>query len=226
MKREMKISLWEEYLNVVELPEQQKKNIKELAHLFFDNVTFLYTVYASIGTNVSFVEDTETGVRYEEEGSLGIFRKEKTGIFLEIPELKALLADMIMLFEEILPLGTVVDLKKDALAKTMDVSKVQQFRVIVTKRFIGAGEGCYYPYGAVVYPIGVAGTGKVITFTAPLIEKVVFTGYSDDVEEAFVYQMKYHLIIEQRRKSAGFATQQEISELENTVCGLEERYGR
>ena len=76
---------------------------------------------------------------------------------------------------------------------------------------MGAKAGCFYPYGAVIYPIGLA-EGKVISFTPALIERVVYTGYSDEVDEEFIFQMKQLLIIQQRRKSVGFATKQELSE--------------
>ena len=154
---------------------------------------------------------------FENEEELYILRKENKGIFLKAKEMKRLLSDMITLFEEILPLGSVVDLKKDKLSEDLDVSKVENFRIVITKRFVGAGEGCFYPYGAVLYPIGFGGTGKVISFTPALIEKVIYTGYSDEMEDAFVFQMKYKLVVEQRRKSAGFATRQELSETEEIV---------
>lgn len=225
MRRKLKEDLWEAYINAVNLTEQQKENIKELGSSYFDDVSFLYKIYALFENGDSSIEDQETGIVYEREGNLSIFRKGSIGIFLEMQEMKSLLADMIMLFEEILPLGTVVDLKKEELSKTIDLSKVEHFRVIITKRFLGAGKGCYYPYGAVVYPIGMSGTGKVISFTSPLIEEVVFTGYQDEVEEAYEYQMKYRLIIEEKRKSIGFATMQEKEEMEKLVEDLERKHG-
>lgn len=225
MKREQKQALWEEYLKVVDFPEQQKGKLKELGILLLERVSYLYKIY-SLSEEKTFLEDEETGIVYEAEEDLHILRKGNMGIFLKKEEMKCLLADMISLFEEILPLGTVVDLKKGELAKTMDVSKVQQFRVIITKRFIGVGTGCFYPYGAVVYPLGTAGNGRTISFTPSLIENIVFTGYGDEVEEEFVFQMKKHLIVEQRRKSVGFATKQEREELEKVIHNLEGQHGR
>ena len=37
-----------------------------------------------------------------------------------------------------------------------------------------------------------------------MIEKVIYRGYEDELEEVFLYQMKMELIINQRRKSMGF----------------------
>lgn len=217
MKAEMKEALWEAYLKQTDILEQQKEKLKELGTFFFEDVSFLYKIYPSVGEKQVNLCDEKTGIMFENEEELYILRKENKGIFLKAEKMKRLLSDMITLFEEILPLGSVVDLKKDKLSEDLDVSKVENFRIVITKRFVGAGEGCFYPYGAVLYPIGFGGTGKVISFTPALIEKVIYTGYSDEMEDAFVFKMKYKLVVEQRRKSAGFATRQELSETEEIV---------
>lgn len=148
-----------------------------------------------------------------------ILRKDGKALCFKTKEIRKLLEDMIGMFEEILPIGSVVDLKKETLSENMDVSEIKQFRAAIVKRFIGSGEGCYYPYGAVVYPVGTAGTGRLISFTPALIENLVFTGYRDEVEEYFIYRMKQELIIRQGRKSAGFATKQELEKLRNSLAG-------
>ena len=60
-----------------------------------------------------------------------------------------------------------------------------------------------------VYPLGIAGSGNVLSFTPAMIEKVIYRGYEDELEEVFLYQMKMELIINQRRKSMGFANADE-----------------
>lgn len=220
MRRELKETLWNEYLKQSNIPELQKKELKQLGKLFFDDVSFLYDIYPLVGEENVSRSSEETKVIFENEGALYILRKEKAGIFLKENEMKRLLSDMIVLFEDILPLGSVVDLKKDKLFEDLDVSKVENFRVVITKRFIGARVGCFYPYGAGVYPFGPVGE-KMISFTPALIERVIHTGYSDEVDEAFVFQMKKQLIVEQKRKSAGFATPQELEETAEYIRKVE-----
>ena len=87
--------------------------------------------------------------------------------------------------KNIFPLGSVVDL------------------------FFAAGESGYYQYAAVVYPVGMAGEDRNFCFSSALIERVVHRGYADEVEDAFVYQLKHQLIVEQGRKSMGFANEEE-----------------
>jgi len=211
MKSEWKEALWESYLAEVDFVKDKAGQLKEIGKLFFEDVSFLYEIYPLIGTGRESREYKETGLVFEtEKGDLHIFRKEGKAVCFRTEEMKTLLTDMIGMFEKILPIGSIVDLRKEILAEDMDVSEIKNFRVAVVKRFIGNGEGIYYPYGAVVYPVGTAGKGRLISFTPALIDRIVFTGYSDEVEDFFVYRMKQELIIEQRRKSAGFATKQEM----------------
>lgn len=218
MKKEWKEGLWNEYLEEADYLKGKTEQLRAMGKLFFDNVSFLYDIYPLIGIGRESREDAESGVAFETEaGDLHILRKDGKAIGFKTEEMKRFLADMIGLFEEILPIGSIVDLKKDILAKNVDVSEIQKFRVAIVKRFIGNGTGCYYPYGAVVYPLGTAGEGKLISFTPALIENVVFTGYMDEVEEYFVYRMKQELIINQGRRSAGFATKQELEEFRDSI---------
>lgn len=219
MKRELKKTLWEAYVKKADIPRQQKSKIQQLGEYFFEDVSFLYQIYGLIGEENVCCKNGETGIIFEKEDDLYILRKESMGIFLRAEEMKCLLRDMIVLLEDILPLGSVVDLRKDKLHG--DVSKVEHFRVVITKRFLGVGEGCFYPYGAVVYPLGTGGTGKNISFTPALIERVIYEGYSDELEDVFLYQMKNKLIVEQKRMSVGFATKKELAELTDRVCKLE-----
>lgn len=218
MRKERKAALWEEYLKEADYLKGKEEQLKTIGELFYDNVSFLYEIYPLIGTGKESREDEESGLVFETEvGDLHILRKDGKAVGLKTEEIKKLLVDMIGLFEEILPIGSIVDLKKEILSENMDVSEVEKFRVAIVKRFLGNGYGCYYPYGAVVYPLGTAGKGKLMTFTPALIENVVFNGYSDETEEYFLYLMKQELIISQGRKSAGFATKQELEELRSST---------
>lgn len=223
MKTEWKEALWKEYLKEADYLKDKAKQLEAMGKLFYDNVSFLYDIYPLIGTGKECREDKESGLIFETEiGDLHVLRKDGGAVGFKTEEIKRLLIDMIGLFEEILPIGSIVDLNKEVLSKNVDVSEIQKFRVAIVKRFLGNGNGCYYPYGAVVYPLGTSGKKRLMTFTPALIENVVFTGYSDDMEEYFIYLMKKELIINQRRKSAGFATKQELEKLRESILKEEE----
>ena len=113
-----------------------------------------------------------------------------------------------MLTEEVLPLGSVVDLKKELFSFIKDVDRI---RIVITYRFLAKEESKgYFPYAGVVYPTGMLGRKEVIYFTPALIEQVVHRGFEDIQEHQYIYLMKREFIIEKGMKSFGFGTREEI----------------
>ena len=162
------------------------------------------------GRNIYKRKDGRWEGRILYEDGLYILRKEGAGIFLPEEKMKRIIIDMISIFEEILPLGTVVDLRKEKLEARLDLSGVEHFRVVIVKRFVGVGRDIYYPYAGALYPLGTTGEDKMISFSSALIEKVIHRGYSDETEEQFVGLMKREIIIGHRKKPAGFCSTEEL----------------
>lgn len=101
------------------------------------------------------------------------------------------------LAEEVYPLGTVVDLKKNRLTGIPGIEEIKEFRVVIIQRFAHEeGKPFYHTYGGVIYPVGTMGFDTVIYFGGDMIENVIQEGYKDDQDEAFVYLMKKELIVE------------------------------
>lgn len=212
-----KKQLWREYLEKAQFPQELKNRAMEIGLSLMDDVEFLYAVRKCVQRGGGAFEDEKTHIAYETEGEYHILRKNTIELALRQEEMNTLLVDMIDMFEDILPLGSVVDLRKDFLGQKLDLSRVEKVRVVITKRFLGLDKGCYYPYAAVIYPIGMGGQRKNLCFSSSVIEKVVHMGYSDPLEETYVHQMKRQLIIDERRKSMGFASEEERKELERLL---------
>jgi len=210
MKKEWKEVLWEMYLQEADYLGDRKERVMPIGEQFFDDVSFLYEIYPLIGTGSVKRKDRKSGIVFETgEGDSHLFRLGKNTVSLSTGQIRTLTADMTGLFEEVLPIGSIVDLRKDVLGRHMDVSGVENFRVAVVKRFMEKGERYFYPYGAVVYPVGNTGKGKLLSFSSALIERIVFAGYSDEIEEAFIFQKKQEFIIRQHRRSAGLSGEEE-----------------
>lgn len=227
-KEQYKEQLWEEYVaNCSFIEEEQKATTKEIGLLFRDDVTFLYQVYRSLSSHGGAMEDERTCVQYEILDEYRILRRGSAEIAFSEEVMMRVVADMIDIFEDILPMGSVVDLKKDFLTQKVGLGQVDQIRMIITKRFLSGERGGYYPYAALVYPLGVGKSNHNICFTSAMIEKVVRRGYSDEVEDAFVYYMKHQLIVTEERKSMGFANEVEQEEMRQLIFrGGEENGGR
>lgn len=216
-KGQYKERLWEEYLMAGNFPAEQTNAIRDIGLRFKEDVSFLYQLHACILHHGGAMQDERTNVQYEIVDEYHILKMGAVEAAFSREELSKLVIDMIDIFEDILPLGSVVDLKKDFLQQTMPLDKVDKVRMVIAKRFFGTGEGGYYPYGAVVYPVGMSGEERSFCFTSALIERVVHIGYADEVEDAFIYQIKHQLIIEQKRKSMGFADEKEQEEMRRFI---------
>ena len=121
------------------------------------------------------------------------------------------------IFLSVLPLGSVVSLKKDALKK-MGLPEDYSPEVVIVDRYLAVPNvGIYFPYSGAVYPLGSFGVERKIFFGPQLIEKVVFPGYSDRREKPFRALMKEEYILKKRLHSMSFASRQEEQVLQGKL---------
>ena len=200
------------------LSGKDKSTLFEIGCNCLSNVDTLYNLNkAVIKRQDTLTEEDGELILKAEEGRNTLIYGDKKIEFTEL-QLREILAGMIDILEKILPLGTVVDLKKKYLQKHISVDSIQNIRLVITHRFLYREEDTvYFPYAGVVYPLGMLVDNKVIHFTPSLIEKVVHTGYSDGQDEAYIYMMKQELILEKGMHSYGFSTEEEQSVLQNRL---------
>lgn len=207
-KEEYRMMLWEEYVQQAPFIEAvRKEGCIRLGRAFVKgDVSFPYEVYFAFQEKERFRLDESLGLEYERDGEEYFLRHQGEEWAFEGAELKGFLEHLIGIFEEVLPLGSVVDLKKEFLEETVPLQDVERVRAVIVMRYVGESpEGFYYPYAGTLYPIGMPGSRKLIEFTPALIEKVVWRGYSDEQEDAYVYLMKRELMLERGLRSMGFA---------------------
>ena len=166
----------------------------------------LSEIYVSVHEGTS-LEDSPLGIQQMAEE----YRFPDSELLFGKREFLCFLSIIIDSFEEILPLGTVVDLKKEHLRNKLPVDKIENVRIIITHRFLhNPKERFYFPYAGVVYPLGSMGEERTLHFTSPFIETVVHKGYSDEQETAFVLMMKHELLCNRRLRSYSFATKEDV----------------
>lgn len=210
--RDYKLSLWKEYMETTSyIPEAEWDIMGSIAGCYVDDTEFLFRIYEGFMEGERFLSDEENEIFYEREGSDYTLRiKEEECVFAE-EDFRQILISMLDLLEDTLPLGSVVDLKKDAYRGTAELEEVEHIRMVVTYRFLGKEEDShYFPYAGVVYPTGMLGQQEVLYFTRPLVEQIVQEGYRSEEEDAYVYLMKQELVIEKGKHSFGYATKEEI----------------
>jgi hypothetical protein len=189
------------------------------------NQTFLYEVSDLLNnkTTSEYVDKGKaiTYQRYDE--NLLIVRQSETIVvpFAAAKRGVQLMADAL---QDYLPLGSVVDLKKSPFASVLSEDAYESLRIVITQRFTCVpGTKAYFPYGGIVYPLGTPGSGQMVYFTSPLIERVVHKGFDDEVEVAFVFSMKGALLFEKQYHSVAFSS---LDERKATQRALADRKGQ
>lgn len=219
--REYRLNLWKEFMEQTEyIPERLYEAMGMIAGIYVDDTSFLFKVYEAFMEHERFLEDEENEVIYERDGGDYILKFEGKECVFDKAEFKKMLVSMLDLLEDTLPLGTVVDLRRDAYKDVVELDDVEEIRMVVTYRFLGDIEqGYYFPYAGVVYPTGMLGQAEVLYFTRPLVENIVREGYRDEKENAYVYLMKREMIIEKGANTYGYATPEEIASFNQQVKG-------
>jgi len=193
------------------LGKEQKRLLFEVGCIYRNNIEFLYQIYGAIATNQKQLKDEVHNITYKCEGDNHVLVYNSEDLVFTEEQLKTVLVGLIDIMEEVLPLGSVVDLKKDFLKDILaNLDKVEQVRVVIIDRFLRRKDDkSYFTYAGVLYPLGTFKQQEQLHFTSALIESVVHKGYSDKQEEAYVFLMKNELILENGMHSFGFSTEEE-----------------
>lgn len=124
-------------------------------------------------------------------------------------QLLAAVGDLMELTNVILPLGSLVQLKKEAFGTISGIERIENHRVVITHRFIRQDEHSYFTYGGVIYPVANFNGNQILKFTPSLIEKVVHKGFRDEQEDTYVYLMKQEMILQSDTHMVGLREKEE-----------------
>lgn len=210
--KDYKLGLWKSFMESTNLvPETYRDIMGKIAAVYVDNTSFLFRIYEAFRGNERFLEDEKNCVKYERDGEEYILSFNGKECIFDKETFRRIIASYLDLLEDTLPLGTVVDLRKDVFENVEDLKNLEAIRFVITHRFLGDEKDMYYfPYGGVVYPTGMLGRKEVYYFTRPLVEKIVHMGFRDEQEEAFVYIMKHDLVVQKGKNTYGYATDEDV----------------
>ncbi|MFI3201966.1 MAG: DUF4176 domain-containing protein [Eubacteriales bacterium] len=198
------MKLYAEYLERKEVTIEQSRILQELGALLKWEYEEVFSLYLSCAQNKDYL-DSAKGIEYQIVADEDVLMCHGKRVVFKHKELLELLAVLCDLVEEILPVGSVVVLKKEFLTKIPGIENVDQFRLVITNRFLLNNESTFHTYAGSAYPISNFNGKEVMCFSKSLIDQVVFLGFSDEQEEAYVSLMKYELIMEKGKHSAGLS---------------------
>ena len=198
------LELFTEYLQKKNVATEKQEILLEIGTVFQWEYKEIFLLYLSCFCKKNYAKENKKilcQIGLEEDVLVCAEKK----VIFQHNELLKLLAVCCDLVEKILPLGTVVELKKEFLTEIPGVENINQIRLVITNRFLVNDERTFHTYAGVIYPISNFNGKEVMCFSENLINKVVFQGFSDEQEDAYVTLMKYELLIEQEKISAGFS---------------------
>ena len=166
------------------------------------------------------VLDNDLGINFICQNGNCMLKTNLGELCLSNNDFRKVIAGIVDIYEDIYPLGTVVDLNKKYFKGILPIDEIEELRVIITYRFVPLTEESYIPYVGALYPVGNMGILKNdIHFTPRAIEKVVQLGYHDEKELAFLFEIKNKFLIQNGKHSSGFATKDEVEEMRKIFSG-------
>lgn len=200
-----------------ELSDKDKAAIFEMIYSCKDNMEELNSLYARIKTKDSSIRTNIIEHSFDNENHRLSYKNKN--VVLDEATISNLLINSMDLFEDVLPLGSVVDLKKEVVKDlVVNLESIKNVRVVITHRFLfDESEKTYINYGAVPYPAGFTDMRKTIQFTSSAIERVAKRSFEDTDEKAYMCYIKNELIIKRGMHSFRFSTEEERERLKSKV---------
>lgn len=189
--------------------DEEKSIFLQIALKNKDKLHELYKVYDYINTKEEKFNNGELDIRKGINKYYIGFNN--TLIEIEENDIKKVIAGIIDILEEVLPIGTVVLLKHEFIKKMCKDNEVKEVpRFIINKRFLSKeGSSTYFNYSVVPYPTGEIAENNNLYVTTNAIDKVIYRGYSDVSDEAYIYIMKNEMILNKKMHSISFASEEE-----------------
>lgn len=218
MKQEYINLLIENYIKKKQYDDETKALLEDISETYQDNYDFLFEIYKSFFKDIDYLEDEE-GLVFRNNDQEAELELNGRSISMTTEELKDIIIDLLDLLEDTLPLGSVVDIRKDLFSDRKEIQELDHIRMIITYRFMGDNEKYFFPYAGVVYPTGMLGSDNIYFFTRAMVDKIISKGYSDEDEEQFVYVAKNELVIEGDMNSVGYAPEEEAKRITEEIRG-------
>ena len=220
-KDRMNDLLMEEWFKNNKSIEQDYVSIfKEIKNQVQSDLSIFYQMNKMIVLGEGQVLDNDLGINFICKNGNCMLKTNLGELCLSNNDFRKVIAGIVDIYEDIYPLGTVVDLNKKYFKGILPVDEVEELRIIITYRFVPLTESSYIPYVGALYPVGNMGILKNdLHFTPRAIEKVVQIGYQDEKELAFLFEIKNKFLIQNGKHSSGFATKDEVEEMRKIFSG-------
>ena len=137
-------------------------------------------------------------------------------VSLNAQEFRKIITTFIEIYEPIYPMGTVVELKKEAFKGLVSLEEKDRLLAVIAHRYVPINENRYIPYVGIRYPFGATKElNNGLHFTSAAVKKIIHNGYTDEQEIAYIFNLKKKAIIELNMHSTAFLTAEEYIRINN-----------
>jgi len=205
------LSIIVEYVNEQFEEKEDIKTFMDLSAINLKNIKFLKALLKSIRKK-EIIKDTNTDIWYKyENGNHTLKVGSNEPRVYDIDVIEMMLSKIISTIEPILPLGTVVKLKKERIEsianyineyyekkgeseKRLTKEELNEVEFIIDKRFAKSHiDGKYAEYAANIYPMSLAEKMPQFIFSNDDINEILYKGFVNDKEKAYVIFIKSQL---------------------------------
>ncbi|MBE5934409.1 MAG: DUF4176 domain-containing protein [Lachnospiraceae bacterium] len=199
-----------------DLSDHYKSIFKNVKNAIQSDLSLFYDMNRAIMQGGGHINRKDLNIEFLCNGSMCEMNTLFGRMNMEAMDFRKIITTFIEFYEPIYPIGTVVELKKEAFKSIIDISNIDKLKVVIAHRVIPISDSRFMPYIGVIYPVGPTGEpNDGLHFTPAAIEKVVHMGYADDQELAFLFNIKYHAIVEMDMHSTAFFTKEEYLNVVN-----------
>lgn len=182
-----------------ELSDEDKFTAFQIFYYNKTQNTQLYKLYDCLKKNEEYMNN-EGFIQYTLDKDYCILQYGGMSLKLQKHVTMLLLSGILELTDQLLPLGSVVTLNNN-----FNLNNKEKPYYIITHRFIVQDDmSGYFSYAGVPYPFGEMKDNRLLHFTIPAIDKVIFRGFSDDSDQAFILLMKENLLLRLKVHSVSF----------------------
>lgn len=176
-----------------------------------DELSFFYDMNKMIILGGGQLSVEECGITFECINNVILLTTTYGNIEMNADDFKNIVGAFIDIYQELYPIGTVVDLDKKYFRKIYDIDEIDNIRVVISHRFVPYNKNIFIPYMGMHYPFGPLGVeNDGVHFTPRVIKNVVHMGYRDEKETAYLFKIKEKLIVENNMKSSAMMMDRNI----------------
>lgn len=216
---EMCEQLMQEWIrNQNELTKEQCSLISQYTEDNPSSAAVLYKSLEALKNGNDNFSDMLTGLSLCKDKTNYIVSYKKCSSAFSKKQLTSLFCAAADIYCNVLPLGSVIRLRRD---KNDNTAETENQMIIIDRRYVYPDENskAFYTYSGTLFPFGSFNDCIRFNFTPNAVADIVFKGYSDETDDAYIFKAKDEMILKLKMHSFTGASEEEEEDFRNKCNG-------